>query len=180
MLEPRSVYNMEAETTVAVNPTPEDIAQLGADLQTEIPPYSEEPRTPIASGCVAVEDAASYECRLKTFTEEVRRPTRSPLLLRPVKTKRAPIPPPQGQLEPPKCNKRLANHPLANVASSKCAEVMLMRRFNVIPDVAVPSSDSKKAYMQLYKEKLDAGHFEAMRDLLPALRSSSVVGFTVE
>ena len=55
-----------------------------------------------------------------------------------------------------------------------------MRRFNVIPELAVPNSDSKKAYMQLYKEKLDAGHFEAMRDLLPALRSSSVVGFTVE
>jgi len=116
MLEPRSVYNMEAETTVAVNPTPEDIAQLAVDLQTAITPCSEEPRTPIASGCVAVEDAASYECRLKTFTEEDRCPTRSPL--RPVKTKRAPIPPPQGQLELPKCIKRLANHPLANVASS--------------------------------------------------------------
>lgn len=127
-----------------------------------------------------MEDAASYECRLKTFTEEVRCPTRSPLLLRPVKTKRAPIPPPQGQLELPKCIKRLANHPLANVASSKCAKVMLMRRFNVIPDVAAPNSDSKKTYMQLYKEKLDAGHFEAMRDLLPALGSSLAMGFTVE
>ena len=61
MLEPRSVYNMEAKTTVAVNPTLEDIAQLAVDLQTEITPCSEEPRTPIASGCVAVEDAASYE-----------------------------------------------------------------------------------------------------------------------
>jgi hypothetical protein len=74
----------------------------------------------------------------------------------------------------------LANHLLASIAFSKRAEVMLMRRFNVIPDVAAPNSDSKKSYTQLYKEKLDAGHFEAMRDLLPALRSSSVVGFTVE
>ena len=180
MLEPRSVYNMEAKTTVIVNPTPEDIAQLGADLQTEIPPYSEEPRTPIASGCVAVEDAASHECGHTTFIEEIRRPIRSSLLPRPVKTKRAPIPPPQGQLELPKCNKRLANHPLANVASSKCAEVMLMRRFNVIPDVAAPNSDSKKAYMQLYKGEARRRHFEAMRDLLPALRSSSAMGFTIK
>jgi len=55
-----------------------------------------------------------------------------------------------------------------------------MRRFNVIPDVAAPNSNSKKTYMQLYKEKLDAGHFEAMRDLLPALGSSLAMGFTVE
>ena len=46
--------------------------------------------------------------------------------------------------------------------------------------VAAPNSDSKKAYTELYKEKLDAGHFEAMRDLLPALHSSSVMGFTAE
>ena len=41
-----------------------------------------------------------------------------------------------------------------------------MRHFSVIPEVAAPNSDSKKAYTQLYKEKLDDGHFEAMRDLL--------------
>ena len=103
------------------------------------------------SGCVAAEDVASYECRIKTFTVEVRRPIHSPLLLRPVKTKRAPIPPPQGQLEPPKRSERLANHPLASVPSSKCAGVMLMHHFNVVSEVAAPNSDSKKAYMQLYK-----------------------------
>ena len=122
----------------------------------------------------------SHEHRLKTLTDEVRCPIRSPLALRPVKTKRDPIHPPHGHLGLPKCNERLASHPLASVASSKRAEVMLMRCFNVILDVAAPNSDSKKAYTQLYKEKLDAGHFEAMKDLLPALRSSSVVGFTVE
>jgi len=94
---------------------------------------SEEPRTPIASSCIAVEDVASHERRRKTFTEEVTRSIRSPLLPRPIKTKRAPIPPPQGQLELPKHSERLANHPLASVASSKRVEVMLMRRFNVIP-----------------------------------------------
>ena len=55
-----------------------------------------------------------------------------------------------------------------------------MRRFSVIPEVATPNSDSKKAYTQLYEEKLDASHFEAMRDLLPALRSSSAMGITAE
>jgi len=134
---------------VAVNS--EDIAQPCVDLQTAITPCSEESRTPIASSCIAAEDVASHEHRRKTFTEEVTRPIRSPLLPRPIKTKRAPIPPPQGQLEPPKRSERLANHPLASVTSSKRAEVMLMHRFNVIPDVAAPNSDSKKAYMQLYK-----------------------------
>jgi hypothetical protein len=57
---------------------------------------------------------------------------------------------------------------------------MLMRCFSVIPEVAAPNSDSKKAYTQLYKEKLNAGHFEAIRDLLLALHSSSVMGFTAE
>ena len=135
---------------------------------------------PFASSCIAAEDVASHERRLKTYIEEVRHTICSPLVPQPVKTKRAPIPPPQGQLVLPKRSERLANHSLASVASSKHAELMLMCRFNVIPEVAVPNSDSKKAYTQLYKEKLDAGHFEAMRDLLPALRSSSVVGFTVE
>ena len=177
MLEPCSVYDLESDTIVAVNPTPEDIAQPCADLQMETMPCAEEPWTPITSCCVAAEEAASHERRLKTFTEGVTRPIRSPLLPRPVKTKRAP---PQGQLELPKRSERLANHPLASVTSSKRAEVMLMRRFNVIPEVGAPNSDSKKAYMQLYKEKLDASHFEAMRDLLPALRSSSAMGITAE
>ena len=132
-LEPRPVYNLEAETTVAVNPTLEDTAQPCADLQTEITSCSEESRTPIASSYIVAEDAASHERRLKTFVEELSRPIPSPLVPRPVKTKRAPIPPPQGQLELPKRSERLANHPLASVASSKRAELMLMCRFNVIP-----------------------------------------------
>ena len=60
-LEPRPVYNLEAETTVAVNPTLEDTAQPCADLQTEITSCSEEPRTPIASSYIVTEDAASQE-----------------------------------------------------------------------------------------------------------------------
>ena len=84
--------------------------------------------------CVAAEDAMSHERQLKTFAKEVRHPIcSSPLAPRLIKTRRAPIPPPQGQLELPKRSERLANHPLASVASSKRAEVMLMRRFNVIP-----------------------------------------------
>ena len=32
--------------------------------------------------------------------------------------------------------------------------VMLMHHFNVVSEVAAPNSDSKKAYSELYKEKL--------------------------
>ena len=42
-LEPCLVYDLEGDTIVAVNPTPEDIAQTCADLETEIMPCSEEP-----------------------------------------------------------------------------------------------------------------------------------------
>ena len=55
-----------------------------------------------------------------------------------------------------------------------------MRRFNVVPEVAAQNSDSKKTYSELYKEKFDDDHFEAVRDLLPALRNSSIMGFTLE
>jgi len=159
---------------------PEDNAQPCADLQMETMPCAEELRTPIASSCVAAEEAASHERRLKTFAEEVRCPIRSPLAQRPVKTRKDPFPPPHGHPGLPKRSERLANHSLASVPSSKRAEVMLMRRFNVVPEVAAPNSDSKKAYSELYKEKFDDDHLKAVRDLLPALRNSSIMGFTLE
>ena len=60
----------------------------------------------------------------------------------------------------------LANHPLANVASSKHAEVVLMRRFKVIPEAA-------------YKEKLDDGHSKKAWALkTPAGASCPAVGIT--
>ena len=180
MLEPCSVYDLEGDTIVAVNPTPEDIVQPYADLQMETMPCAEEPRTPIASSCVAAEVVASHERRLKTFAEEVRRPIRSPLAQKPAKTRKDPFPPPHGHPGLPKRSERLANHPLASVPSSKCAGVMLMRHFNAVPEVATPNSDSKKAYSELYKEKFDDDHFEAVRDLLPVLRNSLTMGFTLE
>ena len=129
--------------------------------------------------CVTAEDATSHERQLKTFAKEVRHPIcSSPLAPRLIKTRRAPIPPPQGQPGLPKCSEHLANHPLASVASSKHAEVMLICRFNVIPEVSVPNSNSKKVYTQLYMEKLSDGHFDVVSDLLSALRSSSAAGFT--
>ena len=57
---------------------------------------------------------------------------------------------------------------------------MLMRHFNVVSEVAAPNSDSKKAYSELYKEKFDDDHLKAVRDLQPALRNSSIMGFTLE
>ena len=70
-----------------------------------------------------------------------------------------------------KRSERLANHPLANIASSKRAEVILMRRLSVLPDNATAAnSESKQAYDQLYKQRMDNDHYEAVRDLVPALR----------
>lgn len=49
-----------------------------------------------------------------------------------------------------------------------------MCRFNSLPEQATVSTESREAYNQLYSEKLDANHFEAVRDLLPALRCGSL------
>ena len=72
----------------------------------------------------------------------------------------------------PKRSERLANNPLANVASSKRAEVMLMRRFDMAQNAAPITIDAQQAYKQLYTEKLADSHFETVRKLLPALRST--------
>ena len=45
-----------------------------------------------------------------------------------------------------------------------------MRRFNIISEQAAANSESKLAYTQLYSEKFNADHHEAVRELLPALR----------
>jgi hypothetical protein len=76
----------------------------------------------------------------------------------------------------PKRSEHPANHPLANVASSKRAEVILMRRFDVVQEAAPITIDAKQAYTQLYTAELaDSQRLEAVRELLPALRSTSPI-----
>ncbi|RLM55772.1 hypothetical protein C2845_PM10G11590 [Panicum miliaceum] len=121
----------------------------------------------------AAEDAANCPAlQLIAFENEVKMAIQPPLAQRPPKAKRPA--PPQAMLPTlPKRSERLANHPLANVASSKRAEVVLMRRFKVLPEDTAANNESKQAYTQLYSEKLDGDHFEAVRELLPALRNAS-------
>ncbi|CAN6212325.1 unnamed protein product [Urochloa humidicola] len=115
------------------------------------------------------------EAMIHTFTSQVQAKIRSPLAVKPVKTKRTTNATPGGPVGLPKRSSRLANHPLAGVASSKRAEVILMRRFQMIPEATTPTSEGKRAYEQLYKEGVQNEHFEAMSDLLPALRNLSPI-----
>ena len=71
--------------------------------------------------------------RLLAFDMEVRR-TVSPPLLPPTPKSRRAVANTLEQPALPKRSERLANHPLANIASSKRAEVVLMCRFNVLPE----------------------------------------------
>ena len=98
--------------------------------------------------------------RILAFDMKVRR-TVSPPLLPPTPKSRRAVANTLEQPALPKRSERLANHPLANIASSKRAEVVLMCRFNVLPE-ELPANESKTAYNQLYKEKLNGDCFEGL------------------
>ncbi|CAL5008730.1 unnamed protein product [Urochloa decumbens] len=110
--------------------------------------------------------------KLLQFTSQVQSKIRSPLAPRPAKTKRA-APSTCTRDSLPKRSLRLASHPLANVQSSKRAEVVLMRRFDMIPEATTPNTEGRKAYEKLYRTGVQGEHFDAMDDLLPALRNVS-------
>ncbi|CAN6333269.1 unnamed protein product [Urochloa humidicola] len=119
--------------------------------------------------------AARKEAKLSAFMDRGQMKIRSPLAPRPAKTKRSMPSTPQTTSALPKRSERLASHPLANVASSKRAEVVLMRRFGVVPENVPINTGGKQAYAKLYKEGMDGDHFEAVRDLLPALWNASTI-----
>ncbi|CAL4954406.1 unnamed protein product [Urochloa decumbens] len=112
------------------------------------------------------------DTKLRAFTFQVRSKLRSPLAPRPARTKRTATATDNGV---PKRSSRLANHPLANVPSAKRAEVVLMHRFELIPEPTAGNTESKKAYDKLYKEGLLHKNMEAMRDIMPALRNASPI-----
>ncbi|CAO2186159.1 unnamed protein product [Urochloa humidicola] len=115
--------------------------------------------------------AARKEARLQAFKAQVQTKIQSPLAPRPARTKRVARP----ATELPKRSERLANKQLANVASSKRAEVLLMRRFNLIPEAAPVNTAGKQAYAKVYKSGMAGNHFEAVGDLIPALRNMSPI-----
>ncbi|CAO2146343.1 unnamed protein product [Urochloa humidicola] len=117
--------------------------------------------------------ADDHHAKLQAFLEEVQCKIQTPLVPKPPRARK--LQPPLAQQEMPKRSERLANHPLAKVASSKRAEVLLMRRFSEIPDTEPLTAEDKLAYDKLYKEGLAANNFEAMHDLIPALRNASPI-----
>ncbi|CAL4950708.1 unnamed protein product [Urochloa decumbens] len=134
------------------------------------------PSTPIAPPSFELTQDLQ-EKRLEAFTMEVQLKVPAPLLPCPAKVKRAQPPKVNETLELPKRSERLASHPLANVPSSKRAEVVLMQRFGVAPEGVLLTNEGreacKKAYDNLYKEGLANKNFEAMTDLMPALKNAS-------
>ncbi|CAN6336654.1 unnamed protein product [Urochloa humidicola] len=109
--------------------------------------------------------------KLSAFTKELRRKVQSPLAPKPVKTKRALVTPLTEEAKLPKRSERLAKHPLAQVASSKRAEVVLKRRFQPGSDTGPVSAAAKQAYEKFYAPDQRQRNYEAMQDLMPSLRS---------
>ena len=107
--------------------------------------------------------------KLEAFTKEVRRKIPTPLAPKPARVKKT-TQQEAGKPVLPKRSERLANHPLANVASSKRAEVVLMQRFDAVHASTPVNTDAKRAYKQLHTAELAESYFEAVRELLPALQ----------
>ncbi|CAN6301852.1 unnamed protein product [Urochloa humidicola] len=117
----------------------------------------------------------SDTAKLRTFMAHVEAKIQTPLAPRPAKMKRAAASP-RACDKLPKRSARLAAHPLSNVASSKRAEVVLMCRFDMIPETAsTPTTEGRKAYQKLYRTGVQSDQFEAMSDLLLALRNVSPI-----
>ncbi|CAN6228138.1 unnamed protein product [Urochloa humidicola] len=120
----------------------------------------------------------TIEEKLKAFTEEVVKDLDAPLVPKPSRTKTKRSQPATAYAEEacelPKRSEHLANHPLANVASSKRAEVVLMKRFQILPEGDVPvTSEAKQAYQKFYNDKMVKRNYEAVKDLIPSLRNAS-------
>ncbi|CAL4889652.1 unnamed protein product [Urochloa decumbens] len=100
--------------------------------------------------------------RLEAFAMEVQLMLPAPLLPRPAKVQHAQPPTVDGKPELPKRSELLVNHPLVNVPSSKRAEVVLMRRFGVVPEAAPITNEGKEAYKKFYVEDMREMTFEAL------------------
>ncbi|CAL5062190.1 unnamed protein product [Urochloa decumbens] len=154
-------------TPTASRPAEDGLNQLGPNA-TQDGLDQDEPGSPPGFLRAAIDE---HSAKLRAFTSDVTLKIRSPLAPKPAKTMRVAHPPRQL----PKRSERLASHPLANVASSKRAEVVLMRRFAGIPDSQPVNEEGKRAYLRMYADDLRDSNFEAMSDLMPALRNASPI-----
>ncbi|CAL5069989.1 unnamed protein product [Urochloa decumbens] len=150
------------------------VQQAGTDEPMNAAADSEEPElgSPPGFSRITIPDEETDESRLSAFVKAVQHKIQSPLLTKPIKTKR--VVPVLAAGELPKRSKRLANHPLANVASSKRAEVILMRRFEEIPEAAPLTMEAKQAYKKFYAEEMREKHYEAIQDLSCVLEKKKI------
>jgi hypothetical protein len=72
----------------------------------------------------------------------------------------------------PKRSRRIANQPLANIASSKRAEVLLMQRFDGVPAQEGSSEPAKKMIADYFDGNLSGKYMEAARKLFLSLRKN--------
>ncbi|CAN6340093.1 unnamed protein product [Urochloa humidicola] len=110
--------------------------------------------------------------KLRKFLGAVKKKIASPLAAKPVRMKaptREQINEPMGS-GLPKRSRRIAQQPLANVASSKRAEIILMRRFDVAAPTGPITATTRKAYHDFFEKKVDSTDMEAASELFPSLR----------
>ncbi|CAN6358223.1 unnamed protein product [Urochloa humidicola] len=112
--------------------------------------------------------------RLRQFLGAVKKKIPTPLAPKPVRMKAQRAEEPITAL--PKRSRRLAEQPLANVTSSKRAEVILMRRFEVAAPQAPITATTKKAYLKFFEGRLDSSDMAAAGELFPSLRRNAVAG----
>ena len=74
----------------------------------------------------------------------------------------------------PKRSWRIANQPLANIASSKRAEVLLRQRFDGVPAQDEPSEPAKKMVAEYFDANFSVKYLEAARELFPSLQNGTL------
>ena len=74
----------------------------------------------------------------------------------------------------PKRSRRIANQPLANIASSKRAEVLLRQRFDSVPAQDEPSEPAKKMVAEYFDANFSVKYLEAARELFPSLQNGTL------
>ena len=135
----------------------------------------QEERSAAAEGTPGSAD--SHDGRLRCFMGEITRKIKTPLLPKPAGRTRVAAPtrseePPAPSL--PKRSRRIANQPLATVASSKRAEILLMQKFDGVPTREAPSQPAKKMIAEYFEGNLSAKYMDAARELFPSMRRAGL------
>ncbi|TVU26933.1 hypothetical protein EJB05_29506, partial [Eragrostis curvula] len=121
------------------------------------------------------EDPKEAQARLEAFTAKVQTKIRTPLISKPKRGAQQTVAEVPEQAEASlsmgsiiKRSKRIAQQPLAGVASSKRAEVLLMRRMGNIKENEKPSEQAKKDLNDFFSKGLKEEHVAALRGAHPS------------